>query len=211
MTPLEIVTNFKQNFLKEIERFVMCYSGLQPHVISALADKMNHMAFNIGSPSSIEGMLKSISKGTIKRWGDYSKVKSNERFTRGVQLRGMHVTQMNRSFETIHKGHFRWNFTAYMVDRETQDYINEFWFNPKFKAKPNKSRIKNVITGRCRMEKTKTSTLYIIETKNHRWTFSNPNNQGGLEVFTTNIGDGIVNTTEMIQLKAIAKELRKNG
>ena len=125
MSSLTKVADFKKTFLAELNEFYRCYNGSQPHAISALGDKLNWMAFHIGSPSSIEPMLKSITSGKIKYWGSSSTSRSSMSM-RGIQLKGMHIGEMTRRFDEVVKGHFRWNFGGYMLNRETRDYIKKY-------------------------------------------------------------------------------------
>ena len=223
---LDDIVNHKKNTLDKLHRFVICYDGSQPNIISSLADKMEHMIFHIGSPSSISGMLQSIIKGNIKRWADGSKF--NGKYDKGAQLRGdynqivrecsVSKWKLNKeggfSDETVIvdlgfvQGHFRWDFTAYTVDRATRDYINNFWFTSTT-YEPITSRLRDI----------QSVTLYkyngdyfkqklIVVTKWHRWEYTlNTGNQ--YESFTTNIGNGEVKLSEQAHLRDIFKGEKK--
>lgn len=214
---LDTITNFKKNFLAELDKFYQCYQGARPDIISALCDKLHHMAFVIGSPTSIDPMLKSIASGKIKYWGGDAKQNrfETDRRTgkcsdRGHQLKGLSLGEMGRRFNEVLSGHFRWNFGAYMVDRETRDYINDFWFNPEFKATPSKSRMKEIIAGSTKIVSVGmfSSHRLIVNTKNYRWVYDMDTN--GRDSATCNIGDGSVTTQEMLQLQKMAKKMKKD-
>lgn len=209
MSSLSKITDFKKTFLAELDEFYRCYDGAQPHAISALGDKLHWMAFHIGSPSSIEPMLKSIASGKIKYWGDGD---TGGRFnTRGIQLKGMHIGEMTRRFDSVIKGHFRWNFGAYTLTRETRDYIHNFWFNDNFKAVPSNTRIKNIIAGSSGVKYPKHSAIKAIlylNTPNHRWEYTLY--QNGTEYFMTNIGNGDVTGAEMSQMKQMMRDYKKS-
>ena len=51
-------------------------SNADYEALGALADKMEHMIFNIGCPTSIKGMLNSIVERKIKHWQAYGCVES---------------------------------------------------------------------------------------------------------------------------------------
>lgn len=210
MNSLSIVAKFKENFLAELDEFYRCYNGSQPHAISALGDKLHWMAFHIGSPSSIEPMLKSIASGKIKYWGSGD---TGGRFnTRGIQLKGMHIGEMTRRFDDVLKGHFRWNFGSYTLTRETRDYIHNFWFNDNFKAQPSGTRIKDIIAGSSGVKYPKSSpiaTILYLNTPNYRWQYTKY--QNGREVFTTNIGNGDVTGEEMCQMRQMLRDYKKQG
>ncbi len=123
MSAVETYANIRKSLEIELQDFVTLYTGSQVVVISALADKITHMCNYIGSPSSVLPMLQSIVNGKVKKWG------SDNCGYKGVeQLTGMHITQIDRKYENVKTGHFRWNFKAYKVDRETRDYIRRFYF-----------------------------------------------------------------------------------
>jgi hypothetical protein len=210
-------------------------------VIDTLADKLDHMAFYIGSPSSIEPMLKSIASGKIKHWstGEHENPrKLNDKFAKGAQIKGKHVGEMQRRWgvweyqegdgnnptKLVDKGylsgHFRWNFTAYKLDRETRDYIYNFWFNDAFVPTPHHipKRMKELTYGHVSLERKvvpfpdypiKYDRLRV-NTKSYRWVYYVPtvgNHSGKAnEVFLCNIGDGTVNTEEIKLLRDLMKQ-----
>ena len=107
--------------LHELELFKSNYKGNEAIAIYALADKIYHMCTNIGSPSSVEPMLKSIVSGKIKRWyKDYDGV---------IQVKTKYKNEINRKYAPnlrgdLIEGHFRWNFKGYKISRSARDYIS---------------------------------------------------------------------------------------
>jgi hypothetical protein len=217
-----MILNYKKELEDRFDLFSSCYHGSQPDVISALVSKMRHMCFNIGSPSSLEGFLKSVSAGKIKYWGD-GDMKAGI-YCRGVQLKGMSFGQMTSGrFGAVLKGHFRWNFGAYMVDRETRDYINDFWFNPFYIPKPSSNRMKDIIgtinlerSRRYRINETLQKMLGIFDeepyadvltfrTENHRFEYIKFNYVAETELFLCNIGNGDVTESEKVALRNMMK------
>jgi len=224
---LDNIVNYKKNILDKLHNFVISYDGDQPNIIASLADKMEHMIFHIGSPSSLTGMLQSIIKGNIKRWADGSKY--NGKYNKGAQLRGDYnqiVRECSVSKWKLNKeggfsddtvivdlgfvqGHFRWDFTAYMVDRNTRDYINNFWFNTNYEPKVTSSRLRDVQSVTLfKYNKDFFKQKLVVSTKWHRWEYTlDTGNQ--YESFHTNIGNGEVNLNERAQLRNIFKSEKK--
>lgn len=244
MKPLELISNYKLIIQAQLEKFVECYSGKQAFEISALAEKLDHMAFGIGSPSSIEPMLKSIISGKIKHWSTgihgYSSANADsiKPYDNGAQIKGKHVAEMQRRWgkwkyqdgdndratKLVDKGyvtgHFRWNYTAYKLDRETRDYIYNFWFNEAYVPTVNHIpiRMKNLTHGIVSFEGGRIPfhdnpfkyDKLVVNTKDYRWVYyrlTTPNSSGKPdEVFQCNIGDGSVNFEEMEVLRNLMKE-----
>jgi hypothetical protein len=216
------ILNYKKELEEKFDLFSSCYHGSQPDVISALVSKMHHMCFRIGSPSSLEGFLKSVSSGKIKYWADFDK--KGGRKNRGVQLKGMHIAEMTSGrFERVLKGHFRWNFTAYMVDRETRDYIHDFWFNPLYIPKPVNNRMKEIV-GTIKLERTRRykinetlqknlgisdeepyADVLTFNTTNYRFEYVKFNSISDVEFFKCNIGNGDVTESEKVALRNMMK------
>ena len=136
---------YKSNIQNVLSAFVEQYNGNEIEPIKALADKIDHMTFNIGSPSSVVPMLKSICSRKVKQWYpepkdnwkkyDYSKKKFPYKLTAKVPIymstsdaKALYNKRQNGLGENILRGHFRWNYRAYMLTREHTDYIQQFFF-----------------------------------------------------------------------------------
>lgn len=199
--------DFNKTIRNELESFLNGYDGAQLDVMSALVDKIEHMIWNIGSPVSIEPMLKSIANGNIKKWG----VMYDKHYFKTVkQLKGMHITEIQRKCEDVMVGHFRWNHRGYMVDRYTRDYIFNFWFNDAFVPVSVKSRMKH-IEGIPKIVKSKWNGIecdrLIVETKSYRWFYYIDFNLN--EHYYCNINDGTINNVELEQLRSIYKTTKR--
>tara|TARA_R110000796_G_scaffold11198_1_gene37333 strand:- start:1571 stop:2257 length:687 start_codon:yes stop_codon:yes gene_type:complete len=219
---LKDISNHRQNVLARFDEFASCYQGADLLAITALRDKMEHMCFYIGSPASLPDMLKSIINGKIKFWSE-----GRSKIDHGTQLRGQHVAQMtrqngefkynNRTADDYSmtmtncgylKGHFRWNYTGYMLSREARDYINDFWFNPDFIPVKRDSRLNGFVHISYKAmpytEDYPSYNILVIETKWHRWSYKKYSTIVNAEVFHTNIGNGSVRPNEMVELRNIA-------
>lgn len=142
MNAIQIVANHRQMLMTELGKFLQMYTGNQPEVIRALATKIEHMCLNIGCPSSVLPMLNSIANGKIKVWStsyDSMGKQLNPRIHR-AELERKHCEKKYRSNDpkdkmmvvvekNFCKGHFRWNYRAYMVDYFTRDYIRAFYLD----------------------------------------------------------------------------------
>lgn len=149
MNALELYTNHRVLLQKELEVFKLQYKGDQPELIEALADKIHHMCEQLGSPSSVLPMLKSIIKGKIKYWShswdDHGR-QLNPRIHR-AELERKHCDFKHNKIEgtdgtedshykaeleqeNFVKGHFRWNRgNGYIANFYTRDYIEAFYVN----------------------------------------------------------------------------------
>ena len=160
MNAIETYANARNNISKQLHSFIANYKGKQIDELNALAEKIQHMCFNIGCPSSVMPMLQSIANGKIKHWvGRGSDAwLHDDRLSHGkkVSQRNVHelwrkvgktkycneTNQMVYVERNIDKGHFRWNWTAYILDYETRDYINDFFFNNTIKQPEIKSSLR---------------------------------------------------------------------
>ena len=229
MTLSEIV-NHKQNIKDKLESFIMCYHGKQKHIIIALADKLEHMIFYIGSPSSLDGFLNSIAEGKVKRWStgaNYHNGDIKDPRTQGAQLKGMslqHITRLcsevsykkneNGTDKTIItdlgyiQGHFRWDWRGYTLDRETRDYIRDFWFNDEYIPTVSSNRMKDIqhISILEHREVTPTQLQLIVETKNYRWSCTKTLQGTNRFSYGCSIGNGDVTTHEINILNTMIED-----
>jgi len=127
--------------------------------LEALADKISHMVFNIGSPTSVEPMIQSIISRKIKCWQGSDSVETNDRVyhvpyvgadgitrtkrmvtkghRKGKQLKSTDEKRIvHKSKDWMHgdkgivlRGHFRWNNRAYLLSRLATDLLNEYYLN----------------------------------------------------------------------------------
>ena len=127
---------YKSNIQNVLSAFVEQYNGNEIEPIKALADKIEHMTFHIGSPSSVVPMLKSICSRKVKRWyRDPHKLwyKDNKGQTQLALRLQVPSWMSNKTAKALSRfdflqGHSRWNYRAYMLTREHTDYINQFFF-----------------------------------------------------------------------------------
>jgi len=161
MNAIELVTNHRTILQNELKDFVIKYNGAQPLLIAALAEKIEWMCLHIGSPSSVMPMLNSICNGKIKYWcnGDNKGKQLNSRIHRDELERkhceltynqiegtdGSKESHFNRVVlrEEFLKGHFRWNYGAYMCDYQTRDYIKAYFIDKNVDAYIASSTPKN--------------------------------------------------------------------
>lgn len=144
MNAIEIYANHRQMLDSELALFAELYTGKQPDVICQLIDKIKHMCNHIGCPSSVMPMLKSIANGKKKIWSDSWD-------TRGKQMRGytaQHLQRLEREVEdrAFIRGHFRWG-QGFMVDRQTRDYIQEYFFDKNIIKLKEEARNKGLKGG----------------------------------------------------------------
>lgn len=139
MDILDLIGNHRAIIEAELQKFVKGFKGANEdkEILKSLVNKILHMSFNIGSPSSVKPMLLSISKGKIKYWASGWDVD----YPQGTQLKGMHIAHMERVTNgALIKGHFRWNNgNAYMLSREARDYIKEYFFGKEEATATNTS------------------------------------------------------------------------
>lgn len=229
---LSDIVDHRQNIKYKLESFIMCYQGNQGHIIIALADKIEHMCFYIGSPSSLDGFLNSIAEGKVKRWSTgvnqiYSNNNKDPR-AQGAQLRGMSLQHITRKCGEISykknkdgswgdavisdcgylQGHFRWNWRGYTLDRQTRDYVRDFWFNNEYIPTVSSNRIKNIqhIYVLKHKEVTPKELQLIIETKNYRWSCTKTLQGTNRFSYGCSIGNGDVTTNEITMLKAMMED-----
>ena len=145
MNPFKNALDHRKVIENELNDFVNYYRGDQIREVKALADKIDHMVCYIGSPISVMPMLESIVKGKLKTWAtgcDNRGEKLNprmhiaekdRRFSEGklIQKEGSSGRYENDFYKKVTnkeyiKGHFRWDFGTYTIDRETRDYIKMF-------------------------------------------------------------------------------------
>jgi hypothetical protein len=132
---------YKSNIQSVLEAFVNQYNGDEIEPIKALADKIKHMTFRIGSPSSVASMLKSICSRKVKRYfksvrckkGYYYQHKSKAyvkipKYMSNNEAKARNIDEWGNHEGDFLQGHFRWNYRAYMLTREHTDYINQFFF-----------------------------------------------------------------------------------
>lgn len=134
MDAIDLYVNKDKLVTKYLEDFVSNYTGDNPKTIKALSDKIQHMCFHIGCPISVKPMLNSICKMQIKKWqAEYEY--GNDKNVRGKQLHGAPQWQLDKYYQTkdgkhkIDIGHFRWDWTAYMITRDDAEYIMKYFFN----------------------------------------------------------------------------------
>jgi hypothetical protein len=171
MTALELFVNHRQMLRDELDLFIKYYKGDQPEVISALADKIEWICIEKGSPSSVIPMLKSIIKGKLKIWAEYS----NSNYDRGDQLNPrMHKAHLDRVVGEgdYIKGHFRWNFRAYMANYETRNYIEDFYIKKDFqKLREESEKALDLTKMRMSVKYARvwknTDTQYVIDVTTH--------------------------------------------
>jgi hypothetical protein len=154
MNAIELCANHILILKKELEGFIQEYNGDQPFLISALAEKIEHMCVQIGSPSSVMPMLKSIVNGKIKTWStnyDNFGEKLNPRMHR-AELERKHCDLKHKQIEgtkgdkeshwrriviteNFIKGHFRWNHGGtYIANYHTRDYIKAYFIDKNVDA-----------------------------------------------------------------------------
>jgi hypothetical protein len=131
----------------ELHQFVHLYTGDQIALIHALADKIQHMCVNIGSPLSAKEMIESIVKGKRKKWHiDRTRKSSYLNFEKRGQKANpyLHENENNQKGYEFITGHFRWNHgKTYKANRETRDYIKTFYIDKnitELKRKHKKSK-----------------------------------------------------------------------
>lgn len=124
--------------------------------IEALADKIEHMIFNIGCPNSVQPMLHSIITRKIKHWQGSDSVETDDRTyfvpykdeqgqtrTRTLITKGHRKGKQlkTRSEKIIVKksagyygdkgiiltGHFRWNNRGYLLSRKATDMLEDYY------------------------------------------------------------------------------------
>lgn len=129
MEILFYIANQRKLLQNELDAFIDSYTGENAEAIKALTEKIYHMCFNIGSPSSVKPMLESIVTGKVKTW-------SNDYDDRGKQLTGYHISYITNKYQDIRtgklnivKGHFRWDFKAYTLDRDDLLYIKKHFLD----------------------------------------------------------------------------------
>ncbi len=139
MDAIDLYTNKDKILTKYIDDFVENYKGDDIRPIKALADKIKHMCFNIGSPISVKPMLKSICKMQIKKWQAQDEY-GDKKNIRGKQLHGSPQWYLDKYYQTkngthnIDIGHFRWDWGAYMISRDDADYIMQYFFQKERKG-----------------------------------------------------------------------------
>ena len=150
MNALETFINHRQMLKDELSLFIEYYKGDQPEVITALASKIEYVCIDKGSPSSVPDMLKSIVKGKLKIWADYN---DSFKIERGQQMN----PRMNRAHlekvlgkDNFVKGHFRWNFKAFIANYETRNYIEDFYIKNNVE-KLKRKHAEDLNTGRLRV------------------------------------------------------------
>lgn len=145
MDAIDMCSEHRRLLEVQMNEFTSSYEGDQRELIEALAEKIIHMCIYIGSPSSVKPMLQSIVNGKKKTWGvltgkgvrnrynDGNVVKVNPYLhpqckTKMYSAHNMWGSSNDHSEGNLITGHFRWNWQAYNVHRDTRDYINEFFF-----------------------------------------------------------------------------------
>jgi hypothetical protein len=136
--------NSKKVILEILENFVNGYKGEDTKAIKALSNKIEHMCFNIGCPSAVEPMLRSIINRKLKRWYTiplYLYKNSSSMVTTVItkidKRKKTHLAEKyfldkgGDSFDRpiVMEGHFRWDFDCYILTRDATDYISKFFFN----------------------------------------------------------------------------------
>lgn len=231
MNSIETAATWRKTLTDDLDKFIKMYNGTQLNLISALADKIKHMCINIGSPSSVMPMLKSIVKGKLKSWylGDYNTlpVKLNPR---------MHIAEKDRKYsdweyvqiegttgeceshwrkivtsKNYIKGHFRWNFgNAYVANYETRNYIQAYFIDKNVEAylkKTNNSNDFRFSIAKAFAQK-HSDTLYTVEVTTPR------NNEYRFHYYvtddlvTSNYGLGDVTETESAWAKKVFLSLK---
>lgn len=88
-------------------------TNLNSPTLNALAQKIYHMIWNIGSPGSVPEMLKKIATGRIKK------------------LRKPPGKNTHHYFKTenLGLGHFRWNYRAYQLNSRELEVVNKLVTN----------------------------------------------------------------------------------
>lgn len=140
MDVLDTISNRNVLIKGEVDLMVSCYKGDNLDVIAALGDKIMHMCLNIGCPSSVKPMLKSIINGKIKMWSIGNHYYNKDEFThKGHQLHGYATGRVHRTLtkEDYVQGHFRWNHMGYMLHRSDRDFLNDFFFKSIRVESPN--------------------------------------------------------------------------
>lgn len=127
---LEKYIDAKELIQKELDLAIELYNGTQYNLIRALMDKIYHMCFHIGSPSSVIPMIKSIISGKLKMWA----LSSNLNHCRGDQLNYKTTQEAARkSHGDYVKGHFRWNYgIGYIANYETRNFLQKFFIEQNF-------------------------------------------------------------------------------
>lgn len=126
--------------------------------IEALADKINHMTFNIGCPNSVAPMLESIITRKLKGWQAENTIETNDRtyhvpivgedgITRAKKLvtrghcKGKQIKSSGEKYIVLKsvgyygdkgkilRGHFRWNNRGYILSRRATDLLQDFYLN----------------------------------------------------------------------------------
>jgi hypothetical protein len=151
MDIIDTYTNASKLTEKYLGSFIAGYTGKQTTEITALVEKINHMMFDIGCPVSVKPMLQAIANRKIKKWfpsgvDNYNgkqtlyKVHPKTHIAQAARIAKADVPKKlehlvgdskrefsNAPKQGYHVGHFRWNWEAYMLDRQTTDYIKEYF------------------------------------------------------------------------------------
>jgi hypothetical protein len=148
MNPFREALDHRKVIENELNDFIDYYRGDQIREVKSLADKISHMVCNIGCPTSVMPMLESIVKGKLKTWvtqicDDHGKklnprmhiAEKDRKYSDGTsvlkegasgQYKNDYYLKVSEGDKNYSKGHFRWDWTAYTIDRETRDYIKMF-------------------------------------------------------------------------------------
>lgn len=107
----------RQDVTDELKRFVDSYNGNKTN-IEALSRKIYHVCIDIGSPSSITGMLQSICSGKKKRW-------STSWNNAGKKMRLLKSDKIEEIDSVT--GHFRWDNKGYLLSENEREHIAKFF------------------------------------------------------------------------------------
>jgi hypothetical protein len=124
MKAIDAYVNHRKMLTEELKQFVDSYSGNKKQ-IQALADKINHICEDKGSPVSIMPMLTSIIKDQIKKWSDKWDNKGKQL---GLATKYEIENDLIQKERGIVVGHFRWDHIGYILSKQEINHITSFYF-----------------------------------------------------------------------------------